>query len=97
MRKTPEAAPVSNDYPRLLFRHPATRTDAAAGVTVATLQDGAYDTAIADDAEQHKDGNAEGWHDSPTEAKAASEGAAAAAAKKAAEKAAKAEKQPPQA
>jgi hypothetical protein len=84
MRSKTVEAEVDNNFPRMMYRFPATKNDPAAGVTVAALQDGSYDIAIADTAEQHAAGAAEGWYDSPADAKAAD---AKATAKKAAAKA----------
>lgn len=83
MRTTPADEPVDNNFPRMVYRYPATTNDPSAGVTVQQLQDGSYDTAIAEHAKDLKGAAAEGWHLSTAEARDAHEAAVAAAAKKA--------------
>lgn len=56
-----------NDFPRMLYRQPATSSDALA------LQDGAYDWRIVADDAGMDAAMADGWHLTPSEAKAAQE------------------------
>lgn len=84
MRTTQPDEPVDNNFPRMVYRYPATTNDPSAGVTTQQLQDGAYDTAIAEHAKDLEGAAGEGWHLSAAEARAAHEAAVAAAAKKAA-------------
>jgi hypothetical protein len=68
LKTKPQAAPepVSNEYPKMLYRYPAQQGD-----QVQQLQDGAYAVAIAEDAEDHKAGLEQGWFETSPEAKAA--------------------------
>jgi hypothetical protein len=56
-----------DQFPAMLYRHPAASRAAVA------LQDGSYDTRIVGDQDAQDEAIADGWHQTPGDAKAAAE------------------------